>query len=87
MSRAFVKEDVEIPERPARRRSASVSVRTADGTLTRYRIVGVDGLRFDKEAVSWISPLGRTLLGAERGKTVVTGPDGPTVTIEKIEHR
>ena len=44
-------------------------------------------MRFDKEAVSWVSSLGRALLGAEHGKTVVIGPDGPTVTIERIEHR
>ena len=148
MSRAFVKEDVDIPERSARRRSASglppgalnyltargaqllreeaaklnaagdaaaaveaerilasativeppesepnvvtfgatVSIRATDGTLTSIRIVGVDEMRFDEEAVSWVSPLGRALLGAECGKTVVAGPDGPTVTIEKIEH-
>jgi len=147
MSRAFVKEDVEIPERSKRRRGvsglppgalnyltargaqrlreeavrlrdagdataaeetermldsativepqksapdvvsfgATVTVRASDGALTRYRIVGVDEVRFDSESVSWISPAGRALLGAECGQSVVTSPDGETATIVKIE--
>ena len=129
MSRAFVKEDTEVPERSARTRSASglppgainymtasgarrfrqrlvklrgggadnsaeiarlegilasvtvtetpaerpasvalgatVTVRYADGQTETHRIVGVDEVEFDDRAVSWISPLGKALLGAE----------------------
>lgn len=118
MSRAFVKEDVDPPERARRARSASglppgaanyitaqgagllraklptldktegvalqellasvaivdppedrtevafgakVTVRTANGALQTYRIVGVDELDLHPDAVSWISPIAKVL--------------------------
>lgn len=143
MSRAFVKEDVEVPERVTRRRSlsglppgalnfltskgaarlreklrsggnvaaeaarilasativeppqkhpgevvfgATVTLRAPDGTLRTHRIVGVDEVALDPQAVSWVSPLGRALLGAEVGKTVSLGESDERFTVLKIEH-
>ncbi|MEP7071559.1 MAG: GreA/GreB family elongation factor [Verrucomicrobiota bacterium] len=133
MSRAFVKEDVDPPERSGRRRSSSglppgatnyitrrgaqrleaklarlrsagappdqlaelreilnsvtvvdppaapdesvafgaiVTVEDVDGRREIYRIVGVDELDFAPESVSWISPVGKTLLAASVGERV-----------------
>ena len=147
MSRAFVKEDVDMPERITRRRSASglppgavnymsadgaqrmtdelarlrkrpgengdeivhlegvlasatvverpapadtvtfgatVTVEAADGTVQIYRIVGAD--ETEVGSVSWVSPLGRALLGANLGQRVVLpGEDKAVRTIVKIE--
>ncbi|MDB6150712.1 MAG: GreA/GreB family elongation factor [Chthoniobacter sp.] len=148
MSRAFVKEDVEVPERSTRRRSASglppgalnylttrgveqlrqkiarlqsagedeaaaaaerildsatiieppavatevvtlgatVTVLVDDGSEETFRIVGVDEVEFEESAVSWVSPIGRALLGAERGERVPMAGNGRTVAVLKIEH-
>lgn len=149
MSRAFVKEDVEVPERSHRRRGtsglppgalnymterggrrlreqvtrlrragkaeaaaevervlasativvppvppltivtfgATVTVRAADGSTGTYRIVGVDEIGFEEDSVSWISPQGRALLGAERGQKLTLGDGGEAVTVLKFEHQ
>ena len=153
MSRAFVKEDVEVAERTARHRSASglppgalnyltargadrlrqeaarrreandseaaaeiesvlasativeppveppveapesvtfgatATLQTAAGEIRRYRIVGVDEIGFQENAVSWISPLGRALLGAELGDRVALDGESGKATIIEIEHR
>jgi transcription elongation GreA/GreB family factor len=150
MSRAFVKEDTDVPERSARARSASglppgainymtasgarglqqrleklrggaadnsaeiarlegilasvtvietpaewpasvalgarVTVRHADGQVETHRIVGVDEVEFEDRAVSWISPLGKALLGAEVGERVRVEGDKRSMTIVKIEY-
>ncbi len=133
MSRAFVKEDVDPPERSGRKRSASglppgatnyitrggaqrlqaelsrlrdagapserlaevqdilssgtvvdppeakdesvafgaiVTVEDVDGRRETYRIVGVDELDFEPDSVSWISPIGKTLLAGSLGERV-----------------
>lgn len=147
MSRAFVKEDVEVPERSVRRRSASglppgalnfltahgaarlrkdadqrraagdeesageierilesativepstdiaesvtfgtkVTVEREDGTTEVYRIVGVDEIELEPGCVSWVSPIGRALLGAECGSRVALGGEGTAVRIVKVE--
>jgi transcription elongation factor GreB len=147
MSRAFVKEDVDIPERAGRRRSASglppgamnymtargagrfraeaaerrsrgdldgaaqletilasativepsdavadtvtfgatVSVKTDAGGLETYRIVGVDEVGHEPGAISWVSSIGRALLGAELGDKVSIAEGTPKVTVVKIE--
>src|SRR5215471_7382143 len=102
MSRAFVKEDVDPPERSGRKRSASglppratnyitargvkrlrnelnklrpanansvtfgatVTVKDKDGATETFTIVGVDEVDFERNAVSWISPVGKALLAA-----------------------
>jgi transcription elongation GreA/GreB family factor len=64
---------------------ASVRLRDADGRTETFRVVGVDELRFDSNAVSWISSLGRTLLASKRGDKV-TLEDGRSARIEEVEY-
>ena len=54
---------------------ARVTVRDAAGELRSYRIVGVDEMRFYPDAVSWVSPTGKTLLAAEVGDRVTLDAD------------
>lgn len=49
---------------------AKVTVRDAAGELQSYRIVGVNEMRFYPDAVSWVSPIAKTLLAAEVGDRV-----------------
>ncbi len=150
MSRAFVKEDVDEPERSTRVRSASglppgalnymtasgqrrlrarlaelqadaqknaaeiarleaalesatvvdvprgstdtvsfgtiVQVRHASGAYQSFHIVGVDELEGEEGTVSWISPLGKALLGREVGDRVSLEDDGGKLVIVKIEY-
>jgi transcription elongation GreA/GreB family factor len=147
MSRAFVKEDVDPPERSGRKRSASglppgatnyitargakhlrdelqklraanansqqvaqleqilasvhvvdppdaesnsvafgamVTVKDKKGRTETYAVVGVDELDLEPHAVSWISPIGKALLAADKGDWV-TLEDGRSAKIVKIE--
>jgi transcription elongation factor GreB len=147
MSRAFVKEDVDLPERSGRKRSASglppgatnyitargakhlrdelqklraanservaeleqilasvhvvdppdpasnsvafgatVTVKDKKGRTETYTIVGVDELDLEPDAVSWISPIGKTLLAADMGEWITLG-DRRTAKIVKIERK
>lgn len=149
MSRAFVREDVDPPERPGRVRSVSglppgatnyitargakrlrdelanlrregggaervrelerilqsvttveppepgsesvvfgstVTVEAADGGCQTFTIVGVDEVGFERDAVSWISPIGKALLAAELGGRVTVG-DRALGKVIKIEYR
>lgn len=144
MSRAFVKEDVDPPERSGRTRSASglppgamnyitargarhlrealatasaerqaelketlasvtvveppdelsasvafgavVTVENQSGERQAYQVVGVDELAFTRNAVSWISPIGKTLLAAELGDRVTLDGDTGPVRIIKVEY-
>ena len=149
MSRAFVKEDVDLPERSGRKRSASglppgatnyitargaknlrdelqklraanasseriieleqilasihvvdppdapsnsvtfgatVTVKDKKGATETFTIVGVDELDFERDAVSWISALGKTLLNADVGNWI-TLEDGRSAKIVKIKAR
>jgi transcription elongation factor GreB len=49
---------------------ATVTVRDATGTDTRYRIVGVDETDLDRNWVSWLSPIARALMNASPGQRV-----------------
>ena len=49
---------------------ATVTVRDASGTETRYRIVGVDEMDVDRDWVSWVSPIARALLNGRVGQRV-----------------
>jgi transcription elongation factor GreB len=147
MSRAFVKEDVDLPERSGRKRSvsglppgatnyitargakrlrdelqklratnaggeriaelerilasvhvvdppdvpsnsvtfgATVTVKDKKGVTETFTIVGVDELDFERDAVSWISPVGKALLAADMGDWI-TLEDGRRAKIVKIE--
>jgi len=146
MSRAFVKEDVDPPERSGRKRSASglppgatnyitargaeclrdelnklraananservaeleqilasghivalpdapsnsvtfgatVTVKDKEGATETFTIVGVDELNIERNAVSWISSLGKALLNADMGDWVKLD-DGRSAKIVKI---
>ena len=57
---------------------ATVTVCENDGPETRYRIVGVDETDLDRHWVSWLSPLARALMNAQRGQRVtLKAPRGP----------
>jgi transcription elongation GreA/GreB family factor len=149
VSRAFVKEDVDLPERSGRKRSASglppgatnyitargarrlrdelqklraakavservieleqilasvhvvdppdapfnsvtfgatVTVEDKEGATETFTIVGVDELNFERDAVSWISSLGKALLAADMGHWIKLD-DGRSAKIVKIEYR
>lgn len=149
MSRAFVKEDVDPPERSGRKRSASglppgatnyitergakrlqdeldqqrstngsreriteleqilasvqvvqppdapsnsvtfgatVTLKDAKGAMQTFTVAGVDELNFERDAVSWISPLGKALLAADMGDSIKLD-DGQSGKIVKIEYR
>ena len=149
MSRAFIKEDVDLPERSGRKRSASglppgatnyitargakrlryelqklcaanavservtelqqilasvhvvdppgapsnsvtfgatVTVKDKKGVTETLTIVGVDELNFERDAVSWISPLGKALLAADMGDWIELD-DGRNAKIVKIEFK
>ncbi len=63
-----------------------VTVRNAAGERKTFWIVGVDEVELDDDAVSWVSPTGRALLGAEVGERVSTGINQEPVRIVKIEY-
>src|SRR5262245_6479633 len=147
MSRAFVKEDVDPPERSGRKRSASglppgatnyitargakrlrdelkklrtananderiieleqilasghvvdtptgrsksvsfgatVTVEDNEGATQTFTIVGVDELNLERDAVSWISPIGKALLAADMGDWIKL-EDGRSAKIVKVE--
>jgi len=149
MSRAFVKEDVDPPERSGRKRSASglppgatnyitahgakrlreeldklrsanasseriieleqilasahvvdppgapsnsvtfgatVTVTDKEGAAETFTIVGVDELNFERDGISWISPVGKALLAADMGDWIKLD-DGRNAKIVKIEFR
>ena len=49
---------------------ASVDVRTAEGAMATYQIVGLDEADASSDRVSWQSPLARALLNRARGERV-----------------
>src|SRR5262245_49197161 len=49
---------------------AIVTVREGDGNESRYRIVGIDEVDFERNWVSWLSPIGKALLNAQLGQRV-----------------
>jgi transcription elongation GreA/GreB family factor len=77
---------VEPPEKTSTSIAFGAMVTTKqNGHIQTYTVVGVDELGFYPDAVSWISPLGKTLLAAELGDKVKL-EDGRTATIVKIEY-
>jgi len=149
VSRAFIKEDVDLPERSGRKRSASglppgatnyitargakrlrdelkklraaktvservteleqilasvhvvdppdapsnsvtfgatVTVKDKEDATETYTVVGVDELDLERDAVSWISPLGKALLAADMSHWIKLD-DGRVAKIVKIEFK
>ena len=57
---------------------ASVTVRGTDGNDAKYRIVGVDEIEMEENAVSWLSPIARALMNKKAGDRVrFESPAGP----------
>jgi transcription elongation factor GreB len=78
---------VDLPDAPSNSAAFGATVTVEDnGKMETYTVVGVDELDFEPDAVSWISPIGKTLLAAELGDRV-TLEDGRTVKIVKIDYR
>jgi transcription elongation factor GreB len=64
---------------------ATVRVRDQKGVETRYRIVGVDETDFDRNEVSWLSPIARALLNARLGQKVEFKFPAGKSTLEIVE--
>lgn len=78
---------VDLPDAPSNSVAFGATMTVEEnGKMETYTVVGVDELDFEPDAVSWISPIGKTLLAAELGDRV-TLEDGRTVKIVKIEYR
>lgn len=79
---------VDPPEAPSKNVSfgATVTLQETDGAVVTYTIVGVDEVGFERDGVSWISPLGRVLLAAKLGDRVPM-EGGRSGRITKIENR
>lgn len=80
---------VDPPEAPSNSVAfgAAVTVEYANGNTETYRVVGVDELDLEPNAVSWISPIGKTLLAAELGQRVNLGGNNlQPARIAKIEY-
>lgn len=67
---------------------ATVDLRDAAGCSRTYRIVGVDETELDSSGVSWMSPIGKGLLGALTRQRVTLVVDGETkaYTIVRINY-
>jgi transcription elongation GreA/GreB family factor len=65
-----------------------VEVRNAEGHSRTFRIVGVDEIEFDPSYVSWMSPIGKTLLGSVVGQRVMLNvvDESTAFTIARIHH-
>ena len=76
---------VELPDAPSSSVTfgATVTLEDKEGATETFTIVGVDELNFERNAVSWISPLGKTLLNADMGDWVKLD-DGRSAKIVKI---
>ena len=61
-----------------------MTVKDKKGRTEIYTVVGVDELDLEPHAVSWISPIGKALLAADKGNWI-TLEDGRSAKIVKIE--
>ncbi len=65
--------EIAVPPPPPHdtvRFGATVTVRDAKGSVSTYRIVGADEADFERNEVSWLSPIARALLNARLGQKV-----------------
>jgi transcription elongation factor GreB len=63
---------------------ATVTVKDEEGATKTFTIVGLNELDFERDAVSWISPVGKALLAADMGDWIKL-EDGRSAKIVKIE--
>ena len=66
---------------------ATVRYATADGTEREVSIVGADEVNLDRNHISWVSPLARTLMKAGSGDQVVLRAPSGTEKLEILEVR
>ena len=64
---------------------ATVRYSTADGTERVVSIVGTDEVDLDRNYISWVSPLARTLMKAAAGDRVVLRAPGGTEHLQILE--
>jgi transcription elongation factor GreB len=79
---------VDPPESPSNEVAfgATVTVEGPDGDLQTYTVVGVDEVSFEPDGVTWISPIGKSLLAAKLNDNVMAG-DRRVGKVLKIEYR
>jgi transcription elongation factor GreB len=65
---------------------ARVTVEGPDGDLQTYTVVGVDEVSFEPDGVTWISPIGKSLLAAKLNDNVMVG-DRRLGKVLKIDYR
>src|SRR5262245_21701717 len=65
---------------------ATVTVTDKEGATETFTIVGVDELNFERDAVSWISPVGKALLAADMGDWIKL-EDGRSAKVVEIEFK
>ncbi len=66
---------------------ATVRYATADGTEREVSIVGADEVNLDRNHISWVSPLARTLMKAGPGDQVVLRAPSGTEKLDILEVR
>ena len=68
---------------------STVTVETAEGEEKVYSIVGADEFDISRGYVSWVSPIGRALLGSAEGDTVAFATPGGRTELEviKVEYK
>jgi transcription elongation GreA/GreB family factor len=78
---------VDPPEEPSNSVAfgATVTVKDIHERTETYTVVGVEELGFEPNTVSWISPIGKTLLAADLGGRI-TLDDGRTAKVVKIDY-
>ena len=66
----------------------AVEVQNAEGHSRMFRIVGVNEIELDPSYVSWMSPIGKSLLGVVVGQRAMLNVDGEftAFTIVRIHH-
>ena len=79
---------VDPPDAPSNSVSlgATVTVKDKKGAIETLTVVGVDELDFERDAVSWISALGKALLAAGMGDSIKLD-DGRPAKIVKMEFK
>jgi transcription elongation GreA/GreB family factor len=79
---------VDLPDGPSNSVTfgATVTMKDKKGATETLTIVGVDELNFERDAVGWISPLGKVLLAADMGDWIKLD-DGRAAKIVKIERK
>ncbi len=65
---------------------ATATVAGTDGATRTYTVVGVDELAFDPDGVSWISPIGKSLLAGKVGESLIVD-EKKLGKIVKVEYR